>query len=160
YIIALEKMLARFSGGTSYGIPVGPPASRLFGEAVLIDVDSSLASYGVDFIRFVDDFIIFAASPQEAEYGLRVLGETLFLNHGLTLNTAKTKLMPGQDYLDRHLTLHSEKEENRRKLLGLFENSLYESISYEDLDDDLKAEVDAFNLSQMLTEALAEGENV
>ena len=37
YIRALEKMLDKFSGGTSYGIPVGPPASRLLGEAVLID---------------------------------------------------------------------------------------------------------------------------
>jgi hypothetical protein len=61
------------------------------GEAVLIDVDSTLLSFGIDFIRFVDDYIIFADKVQEAEYGIRILGETRFRNHGLTLQTAKTK---------------------------------------------------------------------
>jgi hypothetical protein len=60
HIRLLEKMLTRFSGGTSYGIPVGPPASRVLGEAALIDVDSTLLSFGVDFSRFVDDYFIFA----------------------------------------------------------------------------------------------------
>ncbi len=66
HIRVLEKMLARFSGGTSYGIPVGPPASRILGEAALIDVDSTLLSFGVDFIRFVDDYVIFAERAQDA----------------------------------------------------------------------------------------------
>lgn len=160
YIRALEKMLFRFSGGTSYGIPVGPAASRLLGEAVLVDVDSALVSFGIDFIRFVDDFVIFADDPQHAEYGLRMLGETLFLNHGLTLQTAKTKVLSAVEYLDRYLTLHSEKEENRRKLLDVFGDGDYEVTPYENLDEDQKRELDAFNLSQMLEEALAEGENV
>jgi len=78
YVRALEKMLFRFAERTSYGIPVGPPASRLLGEAVLIDVDSTLVSFGIDFIRYVDDFVIFADTSTNAEYGIRVLGETLF----------------------------------------------------------------------------------
>ena len=160
YIRVLDKMLRRFSdGGVSYGVPVGPPASRLLAEAILIDVDSTLVSFGSDFIRYVDDFVIFADDPQTAEYGIRVLGETLFLHHGLTLSTAKTQVLSAREYLERHLTLHSEKEENRRKLLDVFGGN-YEVTAYEDLDDDLKKEVDAFNLSEMLTEALAEGENV
>jgi len=47
HIRVLEKMLYRFSEGASYGIPVGPPASRLLGEAALIDVDSMLMSYEI-----------------------------------------------------------------------------------------------------------------
>ncbi|MGB6624615.1 MAG: RNA-directed DNA polymerase, partial [Candidatus Acidiferrales bacterium] len=82
YVRVLEKMLSRFAEGTSYGIPVGPPASRLLGEAVLIDVDSTLMSFGIDFIRYVDDFVIFADTSTNAEYGIRALGETLFSNHG------------------------------------------------------------------------------
>ena len=58
-IRVLEKLLTQFSGGTSYGIPVGPPASRPLAEAVLIDVDSALKARGVDFVRFVDDYVIF-----------------------------------------------------------------------------------------------------
>jgi hypothetical protein len=158
-IRALEKMLYRFSEGASYGIPIGPPASRLLGEAVLIDVDSTLMSYGIDFIRFTDDFVIFADSPQKSEYGLRVLGETLFQNHGLTLQTAKTRVLPSGEYSANHLMPHTEKEEARRKLLEIVGE--YDSaVSYEDLDESQKKEVDALNLSEMLKEALAEGQNV
>ena len=69
HIRVLEKMLLRFSDGASYGIPVGPAASRPLGEAVLIDVDSTLMSYEIDFIRFTDDFVIFAATPQRRSMG-------------------------------------------------------------------------------------------
>ncbi len=160
HIRVLEKMLARFSEGTSYGIPIGPPASRLLAEAVLIDVDSTLKSYGIDFLRFVDDYAIFAEKPKDAEYGIRVLGETLFQNHGLTLQTAKTKVLSASAYLEKHLTLHSEKEENRRKLFEILGDSLYEETCYEDLDDEQKKEIDAYNLAEMLTEALSADESV
>ena len=160
HIRALEKMLFRFSEGTSYGIPIGPPAWRVLSEAVLIDVDSTFVSYNIDFIRFVDDYLIFATKPNEAEYGIRVLGETLFLNHGLTLQTAKTAVMPANDYLEKRLTLHSEKEQSRRNLFEVLGDSLYESTSYDDLDDDQKREIDSYNLVDMLREALAEGESV
>ena len=110
HIRALDKMLSRFSDGASYGIPIGPPASRPLAEAVLIDVDSTLMSYRIDFIRFTDDFVIFATTPEDAEYGIRILGETLFLNHGLTLQTAKTKVLPAKDYMESYLTSHTEKK--------------------------------------------------
>jgi hypothetical protein len=160
HIRTLEKMLSRFSEGTSYGIPTGPPASRVLAEAVLIDVDSTLVSYGIDFIRFVDDYVIFADKPSDAEFGIRVLGETLFLNHGLTLQTAKTKVMTASEYLEKYLTLHSDKEQNRRRLFDLLGDSLYESISYDDLDVDQKKEIDSYNLAEMLQEALAADETV
>jgi hypothetical protein len=160
YIRALEKLLTKFSeGGVSYGVPVGPAASRLLGEAVLIDIDNTLISYDIDFARFVDDFVIFADRPEETEHGIRVLGETLFVNHGLTLQTSKTRILPIAEYLEKHLTAHSEKEQARRALLALFGDD-YEVKRYEDLTDAEKKEVDAFNLSEMLAEALAEGEHV
>jgi hypothetical protein len=153
-------MLFRFSEGTSYGIPVGPPASRLLGEAVLVDVDSSLISFGIDFIRYVDDFVLFANDAKDAEFSIRVLGETLFQNHGLTLQTAKTKVLSASEYLEKHLTLHSEKEAKRRELLDVFGGNPYEITAYEDLEDEQKREIDAFNLSEMLEEALSQNENV
>lgn len=160
HIRALEKILSRLAEGNSYGIPVGPPASRVLAEAVLIDVDSQLISNGIDFIRFVDDYLIFAPTPQGAEYAIRLLGETLFLNHGLTLQTAKTKVIGANEYLEKYLTLHSEKEEGRRELLHIFGDDEYEVMSYEELDETQKAELDAYNLSEMLSEALATGESV
>ena len=134
-----------------------PP--RVLGEAVLVDVDSTLQSYGIDFLRFTDDFVIFADRPEDAEYGIRVLGETLFVNHGLTLQTAKTKVLQGIDYANQYLTADSEKEEARRKLLDLVGG--YEgSVSYEDMDEDERGEIDALNLSGMLRDALEQGHNV
>lgn len=159
HIRVLEKMLTRFSENVSYGIPIGPPASRPLGEAILIDVDSTLLSFDIDFLRFTDDYVIFADTPEDAEFGIRVLGETLFLNHGLTLQTAKTRILKGIEYVDRYLTTHTRKEEERRKLLDLV-GDYDESISYEDMDEDQQREIDAMNLSGMLTDALAEGHNV
>jgi len=45
------------------------------------------------------------------------MGETLFRNHGLTLQTAKTKVLSAVHYVEQTLTIHSEKEENRRKIV-------------------------------------------
>ncbi len=158
-IRALEKMLFRFSDGSSYGIPIGPPASRVLGEAVLIDVDSTLLSNGIDFVRFTDDYVIFAPRPEDADYGIRVLGETLFLNHGLTLQTAKTRVMPGSLYVNKYLLSHSEKEETRRQLIEIV-GGYDGNSSYEDLDETARKEIDALNLSDMLSDALADGYDV
>lgn len=111
-------------------------------------------------MRFVDDFVIFADTANLAEYGLRVLGETLIQNHGLTLQPAKTKVLSAREYLERHLAPHSEKEAERRAVLEVFGDDPYEATSYDDLDEDQKKELDAFNLSGMLRDALTESENV
>jgi hypothetical protein len=158
-IRVLEKMLFRFSGGASYGIPVGPAASRVLGEAVLIDVDSTLLSNQIDFIRFTDDYLIFSSTPEGAEYGIRVLGETLFMNHGLTLQTAKTRVLAGSDFTAQYLEAHDEKEAQRRELIDIV-GQYDEQMPYQDLPEDKKLEIDAMNLSEMLTDALAEGANV
>lgn len=131
----------------------------MLGEATLIDVDSTLLSNGVDFIRFTDDYVIFATDPEDAEYGVRVLGETLFLNHGLTLQTAKTRVLPGSEYVERYLQAHDEKEMQRRQLIDIV-GKYDEHLSYDQLPPAEQAEVDAMNLSGMLKEALAQGHNV
>jgi hypothetical protein len=154
HIRVLEKMMLRLSENVSYGIPIGPRASRLLGEAILIDVDSTLVSFGIDFVRFTDDYLIFASNPEDAEFGIRVLGETLFMHHGLTLQTAKTHIVKGAEYVKQHLMAHTQKEEEHRKLLDIV-GDYDESVSYEDMDEEERREIDAMNLSGMLTEALA-----
>lgn len=159
HIRALGKMLMRFSENVSYGIPIGPAASRPLGEAVLIDVDSTLLSFDIDFLRFTDDYVIFAKAPEEAEYGIRMLAETLFMNHGLTLQTAKTKVLEGADYVDQYLITHTKKEAEQRKLLELV-GDYDKAKSYEDMTASQKQEIDAMNLSKMLESALAKDEIV
>jgi len=81
------------------------------------------------------------------------------MNHGLTLQTAKTRILKGADYVDRYLTTHSRKEEERRKLLDIV-GEYDEAVSYEEMTEDQQQEIDAMNLSGMLSDALADGQNV
>lgn len=160
-IRVLEKLLTQFSGGPSYGIPVGPAASRPLAEAALIDIDSALKARGVDFVRFVDDFVIFGKSYESVEASLHFLGEKLFLNHGLTLQTAKTDVFPTKEFRKKFLSSEfPEKEATRRRLVEIMMDDEYEERSYDQLDEEEKSEVDAINLTEMLEEALAPGQVV
>lgn len=154
-IRVLEKLLTRFSGGPSYGIPVGPAASRPLGEAILIDVDSALKAAGVDFLRFADDFVIFGDKYENVESALHFLGETLFLQHGLTLQTAKTNIFTADRFKASRLLDHSDKEETRRRLIEIMMGDDYEERSYDELDEDEREEIDALNLAEMLEDALS-----
>lgn len=154
-IRVLEKLLTRFSGGPSYGIPVGPAASRPLGEAILIDVDSALKASGVDFVRFVDDFVIFGSKYEIVESALHFLGETLFMQHGLTLQTAKTHIFTDTDFKESYLLDHSEKEMTRRRLIEIMMGEDYEERSYDELEVAEREEIDALNLAEMLEDALS-----
>lgn len=158
-IRCLEKMLYRFASGASYGIPIGPYASRVLAEAVLIDVDSTLTMLGIEFLRYVDDYVIVADRIEDVEYGIRALAEVLYLNHGLTLQTAKTRVLNSADYLENLLD-YEAKEASRRQLIDMTGGYDEDAPSYEDLDEDAKKEIDALNLSEMLGEALDAKEQV
>ena len=155
FVRGIEKLLNQFSGNTSYGVPVGPAASRPLAEAVLIDVDSALKTYDIDFVRFVDDFVIFGRTYEAVESSLHFLGETLFTQHGWTLQTAKSNIYTSKDFLKSHLAEHSEHEEERRKLIEIMMGEEYEERSYSELNEDEQSAIDAFNLTEMLEEALS-----
>ena len=75
-----------WSGRDSYGLPVGGNASRLLAEAALIDIDRYLISQNITYVRFVDDFRIFAENTDQAAYFFQVLQSRL-AEDGLTLNS-------------------------------------------------------------------------
>jgi hypothetical protein len=152
-IRCLEKMLYRFSDGASYGIPIGPLASRVLAEALLIDVDSTLRSLRIEFVRFADDYVIVSDKVEDAEYGIRALAETLYLNHGLTLQTAKTKIKTATEYLDSFEN-YDEKEQERRELIDIVGGYDDNAHTYEELSEEAKTRIDGLNLSEMLEEAL------
>lgn len=102
--VLVRKMIGNLMGRNSYGIPVGPYASRILGEAILIDVDANLQSQGVDFVRWVDDYNIFCKNEYEAQSVIFGLAEWLFSNHGLTLQSAKSKILPILRYRSEVLT--------------------------------------------------------
>lgn len=121
--VLVKKLIGNLMGKDSYGIPVGPYASRLLAEALLIDVDTQLKTSGVEFARWVDDFVIFAKSEYEAQSILFTLGEWLYTRHGLTLQSAKTQILTIASYRDRHLIHHDDKLTDRDAVVQMFRDA-------------------------------------
>lgn len=93
------KLVSEIAGGPSYGLPVGGNAARLLSELLLNQVDRLLATEGVKFYRFVDDYVIFANTREEAQSALISLTKFLLTNEGLSLQKSKTKIMSAAEFL-------------------------------------------------------------
>ena len=85
-------LLGGWNGTETYGIPVGCAPSRLLAEITISDVDEALLANGVDFIRFNDDYRVFAPSRTIAYQQIAFLADSLFRNHGLSLQPQKTSI--------------------------------------------------------------------
>lgn len=136
---------------------MGPYASRVLGEAVLIDVDSGLLSDGVDFIRWVDDYYIFCRSEAEAQQVLFRLAERLFGNHGLTLSGVKTKILSSQNFQTQVLRNLEEEIEDEFAALVQITGRInpYNEDELELTDEELE-DLEGLNLHELLRAALAD----
>lgn len=135
--VLVKKLIAKLMGRNSYGIPVGPYASRILGEAVLIDVDAYLHTNNIDFVRWVDDYNVFSSSEFLAQSALFKLAEWLFDNHGLTLQSAKTKILPVQRFKDEVVMIPEENLTNRDHVLNLLkETGLGDDYDDEESEDE------------------------
>ncbi|MDR4899402.1 RNA-directed DNA polymerase, partial [Yersinia kristensenii] len=94
----IKKMLQIFSETKSYGVPVGCPASRILAELTLDSVDQLLSMNGINFKRYVDDFIIFCDSKEDAHSKLTFISKKLMENEGLTLQKHKTNIMSKEEF--------------------------------------------------------------
>ena len=159
HAIALSRLMRHWNEGMSYGIPVGPVPSRLIAEVAIDDVDKALRSESATFVRFSDDYRIFCKSSLEAYQRLAGLANTLFENHGLTLNQEKTRILTIEQFTERYLTggkdteLLSLSEKFQDILEGLGLES-YEDIEYDDLDPETQNEIDSLNLQELFYEQL------
>jgi hypothetical protein len=94
----IMELVGAISAGPSYGLPVGGPAARLLSEILLNGVDRLLNLEGIKFIRFVDDYLIFAASREAAHSALLRLSQLLLSNEGLSLQKAKTRILSAAEF--------------------------------------------------------------
>lgn len=94
----VQVILLKLAGGTSYGLPIGGNAARLLAELVLNRVDRLLLTSSVTFCRFVDDYLIFAKTREEAQRALVTLSDALMRNEGLTLSRNKSRLMSASEF--------------------------------------------------------------
>ena len=144
--VLVKKLISNLMERNSYGIPVGPYASRILAEAVLIDVDSYLYSNNINFVRWVDDYNIFCKSEYETQSNIFRLGEWLFSNHGLTLQSAKTKILPTRKYIKEVLAKPDEDLRDRDSAVALLKKV---HTSYQD-EGDIEEELDEEEIQNVL----------
>lgn len=153
--VLVKKLIGNLSGNNSYGIPVGPYASRLLAEAVLIDVDSYLISEGYDFIRWVDDYYFFTRSEQDSQEILIRLAQRLYEKHGLTLSSLKTKIQEKNKFRER---FSSDVDESVDERIRTIRGITARLDPYDGEDVELTAEeivaVTQLGLAELLEEAL------
>ena len=153
----VDRMIRDWNVRVSYGIPVGPPSSRILADATLVDLDDALAGSGATYCRYSDDFRIFCRSAAEATTRLEFLAEQLFELYGLTLQGAKTLILKREDYISR-FSLTAERletealEDQFRELLEQtgWEPDYDEEIDYDNLPPDIQEQIDKLNLSDLL----------
>jgi hypothetical protein len=139
---AIEEFLLNINQRQSVGIPIGPAASVIFSEGVLIDVDEFLTSLrpNVTYVRYVDDFRFFADAPYELEKIHHELSSYLFKAHRLTLSGDKAKLCSSEDFRSEVLQPPEDAEQTalREELSSLirdWDNDVY-GLDHGDDDSD------------------------
>lgn len=161
HVKGIMGLLSGWNGTETFGIPVGCAPSRLLAEVAISDVDELLLANGVDFVRFNDDYRIFASSETEAYKHIVLLAEALNRNHGLSLQPQKTSVYEEGTFnkqflatpLDREISSLHERFEQLVEELGL--DSWYEEIDYDNLTQEQQELIDALNLTELFREELA-----
>lgn len=88
----IDKILDALADGYSFGLPVGGPAARILAEAAITPVDRLMASNGLKFHRYADDYHVYVDSRDEAYGALTRISEVL-RPEGLSLQKSKTHVM-------------------------------------------------------------------
>ncbi len=100
----IEKFLSKVNSKTSQGIPVGPAASIILAEGIMIDVDQFLINFdNVEHTRYVDDFRIFGSSYSVLNDVLEKLTIYLYENHRLSINWEKTKIQNSEEFVQTNI---------------------------------------------------------
>ena len=160
HVKAVTRLLGAWREKQSFGIPVGPNASRLIAEVTIHDVDLALQGEGIVFARYADDFRMFCQTHKEAYVALATLADILWKNHGLTLAGEKSRILTVNEFEHQYALSEREAElEHMSETFGeLIEmlgfDSWYEDIDYDDLNENARNIVDALNLEGLLREQL------
>ena len=156
------ELLGSTTAKVSRGIPVGPHSAHLLAEAAMIPIDNSLKVQGIDFIRYVDDIIVFCESEKDARLILHKIATTLDQQQRLMLQRHKTKIFEAKEFRtlcaemikDRPI---SEQEDKILNLINKYSHGdpyrivFYDDISNEDwnsISDEIVANIITEYLSQ------------
>jgi hypothetical protein len=160
HVRAIQRLLYGWTSREWYGIPVGNDPARLLAEITVSDVDEALRANGIDFVRYNDDYRLFAKSQKVAYKQLSLLAETLFSNHGLHLQPQKTRVLPVRDFLKRfsgdpkQREVESLEEQFQQLVAEIGLESEYEDIELEDLDESQQELIASMNLEGLFSREL------
>ena len=158
-VMKITTLMQKFSDTKSYGLPVGGPASRILAELALNAIDKLLYQKRVKFKRFVDDYLLFCSSKEEAHSVLTDLNIKLIENEGLTLQKNKSVIMSKEEFINITKVKISgvtedEGSTQKAKFLNLpIRYDPYSPNAKEDYDD-IKESLKSFDLFSMLSEEL------
>jgi len=88
----ITQLLTYWQTPQNSGLPIGPNASRILSEAVLARIDNRLRDAEIEYVRYSDDFRLFAANEPAAQLALEALRDAA-ASQGQTLNADKTSIL-------------------------------------------------------------------
>ncbi len=107
----IMRILQDVSNNDSYGLPVGGNAARILAELLLNSMDQLMISKRFRFFRYVDDYIIFSFSKEDAYHKLKWCVEYMLRNWGLTLQKSKAQIQTKNEFIS-HAKANLEGEDN------------------------------------------------
>ena len=155
----IKKLLQTFSETKSYGVPVGCPASRILAELSLDSLDKLLSMNKINYKRYVDDFIIFCESREDAHKKLTLISKKLMENEGLTLQKHKTNIVTKEEFLSvTKAKLHGNEEDEDSPMKAKFMSlpirfDPYSANAVEEYEE-IKESLKDFDLLAMLNSEL------
>lgn len=154
------KLLESTTAGVSRGVPVGPHPIHLIAEAAMIPIDNSLQAQGIDFVRYVDDILIFCNSESEARLTLSKVATTLDRQQRLMLQRHKTKIYNTDTFKELCASMIedrpiSKEEDDVLKLINKYSNGdPYKVIFYNDISDSDWSKITDEIITNIITEYL------
>lgn len=110
----IERFILNLNSNASKGIPVGPAASIVFSEALMIDVDNFISNCGFEFTRYVDDFRIFAHTKKDLDKILEEFTKYLYEQHRLNLSSSKTEIFSTSKFITNDLKSPENQEKQKQ----------------------------------------------
>ena len=147
-------ILQDISGNVSYGLPIGGNASRILAEILLNSMDQMLLIKRIKFCRYVDDYILFADSYEDAYKKLNLCAEFLLKNEGLALQKNKTQIMLKSEFISHvRATLEGEdREKNKEKVHFMNLHLHYDPYSITAAEDyeTLKSQLNQYDIVSLI----------
>lgn len=161
----IEEFIKKINSGSTKGIPVGPMASIVFSEALMIDIDEFISNKGFEFTRYVDDIRIFSNDKKELDKILEELTTYLYEQHRLNLSSHKTEIFAMEDFINTELNNPEDIEiqERHKKLIEFtdemselfgYPSSFFNDLELEDLPNEKQIKIKYQALEDLLTQII------